>query len=301
MRELYDILGVRRDASDEAIKRAYRKLAKALHPDLNPGKKGLEARFKDVTAAYDILSDPEKRARYDRGEIDASGAETAEHRFRRARAEAGMGRTGPRASNFEDLSDVFADLFGDAGPSGARGGFRGRGEDARYELTVSLADVALGATRRLTLPDRRTLDVAIPAGIEDGQTLRLGGQGVPGLGGGAAGDAYVRIRVAPDAVFERKGDDLHMTIRVSLPEAVLGARIEVPTIDGQVTLTIPKGSNGGKVLRLKGKGVRHGKGERRGDQLVTLDVALPERPDAELTAFAQTMRPYAVRRVRTRG
>ncbi|MEX2650211.1 MAG: DnaJ C-terminal domain-containing protein [Alphaproteobacteria bacterium] len=302
MRDLYEVLGVKRDASAEAIKRAYRKLAKELHPDLNPGKAGLEARFKEVTAAYGILSDADKRARYDRGEIDATGAETAERRFYRTYAGGEAGRKYQEAgAPFDDLGDVFADLFGGAG-SGRRGGLRMRGGDVSYDLSVGLREAALGAKRRVTMPDGRTLDVAIPAGIDDGQTLRLAGQGRPGLGGGEPGDALVRVSVTPDPVFRRDGDNLRVTVRVTLPEAVQGARVAVPTIEGSVTLTVPKGSNTGTVLRLKGKGVKDRRTGTRGDQFVVLQVVLPEQPDAELAAFVERWgrdHPYTVKRTET--
>lgn len=293
----YAILGVPKGASEEDIRRAFRKLAKELHPDLNPGKAGLETRFKEVTAAYDLLSDLDKRARYDRGEIDAAGAEVPERRFYRSYAGGAAGRK-YREAGFDDLGDVFADLFGATG-AGRRGAMRGRGGDVSYDLSVTLREAALGAKRRVTMPDGRALDITIPAGIDDGQTLRLAGQGQPGLGGGEAGDAYVRITVAPDAVFQRDGHDLRLTIRVTLPEAVQGARIAVPTIDGSVTLTVPKGSNTGTVLRLKGKGLRRGRAGARGDQLVTLQIVLPDQPDAELAAFVERWgrdHPYTVRR-----
>lgn len=300
MRDPYDVLGVKRDATAEAIKRAYRKLAKELHPDLNPGKAGLEARFKEVTAAYDMLSDPDKRARYDRGEIDATGAESAERRFYRSYAGGEAGRKYQEAgAPFDDLGEVFADLFGGAGGPGRRGGFRARGGAVGYDLSVGLREAALGAKRRVTMPDGRTLDIAIPAGIDDGQTLRLAGQGRPGLGGGEPGDALVRVAVTPDPVFRRDGADLRVTVRVTLPEAVLGAKVEVPTIDGSVTLSVPKGANAGTVLRLKGKGVKDRRTGARGDQLVTLQIVLPDEPDAELAAFVERWgrdHPYTVKR-----
>jgi DnaJ-class molecular chaperone len=310
MSDPYQVLGVARDAKPDEIKRAYRKLAKELHPDLNPGKSGLETRFKEVTAAYELLSDPAKRARFDKGEIDASGAETAPRGYYRSYAGGPGGEKYAEAQGFEGfegIDDVLADLFGGArgGPGSGRGraGFRARGVDASYEMTVDFLDAVKGARKRITLPEGRTLDVDIPPGSTDSQTLRLTGQGGPGHGEGArAGDAYLTLHVRPHPTFERREADIHVDIWVTLPEAVLGARIEVPTIDGPVALTIPKGSSTGKTMRLKGKGVPGRKGTPRGDQYVTLKVALPEKPDDELTEFLDVWRerhPYTVARTQS--
>jgi DnaJ-class molecular chaperone len=290
MKDPYQTLGVARSASADEIKKAYRKLAKKLHPDLNPGNKKVEQEFKEVSAAYDLLSDADKRAKFDRGEIDASGAERpGRGGFYRSYAEGGQGakyRGGE--SVFDD--DIFSDLFG--GGFGARAGGRGgarmniRGADVSYSATADFIEAALGAKKRLTLTDGKTLDVTIPPGTEDGQTLRLKGQGLPGMGSGAAGDAFIEVKVEPHPLFTRKGSDIHIELPVSLPEAVLGASVNVPTIDGTVSLKVPAGSNTGSVLRLRGKGVPRGKGER-GDQYVKLKVALPDKPDKELTEFVE--------------
>jgi DnaJ-class molecular chaperone len=286
MRDPYQILGVARDADQDAIKKAFRKLAKKLHPDLNPGNKKVEQEFKEVNAAYDLLSDPQKRARFDRGEIDASGAERPERSFYRAYAEGG-GNAKYREAEFGEFSaeDILSELFGRGRRN--RQPPRMRGEDVTYTLAVSFVDAANGAKKRVTLADGKTLDVTIPPGTEHGQTLRLKGQGMPGVGGGPAGDAYVEIQVEPHAFFTRKDSNVHLEVPVTLPEAVLGANLTVPTVDGKVSIKVPPGSNSGTTLRLKGRGILDRKSGQRGDQYVTLKVVLPERPDAELAEFLE--------------
>jgi DnaJ-class molecular chaperone len=284
----YKVLGVKKDASQDDIQKAYRKLAKKLHPDLNPGNKQAEDRFKAVTAAYDLLSDAEKRGRFDRGEIDAAGQERPRQRYYRDFAEAAQGEH-PYASSegFADLGDegdLFSSLFGRA-RGGGRANIRMRGQDIHFRMPVDFLDAVNGATRRITLPDGQTLDVTIPAGARDGQMLRLAGKGGPGIGGGPQGDAFIEINVAPHPFFTRKGDDIHLDLPVSLSEAVLGGKISVPTPTGPVSMTVPKGSNTGSVLRLRGKGVAK-PDKSRGDEYVTLKVVLPDKPDAELEAFA---------------
>jgi DnaJ-class molecular chaperone len=286
MRDPYQLLGVARDADQDAIKKAFRKLAKKLHPDLNPGNKKVEQEFKEVNAAYDLLSDPQKRARFDRGEIDASGAERPERSFYRAYAEGG-GNAKYREAEFGEFSaeDILSELFGRGRRS--RQPSRTRGEDVSYTLPVSFVDAANGAKKRVTLADGKTLDVTIPPGTEHGQTLRLKGQGMPGVGGGPAGDAYVEIQVEPHAFFTRKDANVHLEVPVTLPEAVLGATLTVPTVDGKVSIKVPPGSNTGSTLRLKGRGIVDRKSGQRGDQYVTLKVVLPERPDPELQEFLE--------------
>jgi DnaJ-class molecular chaperone len=295
----YVVLGVKRGASEDEIRKAFRKLAKQHHPDLNPGKKEAEAKFKAINAAYDLLSDPEKRKRFDAGEIDAGGNERPERAYYRQWAE-GAGGDKYQDRHFEfgagDLDEILSGLF-NRGRSGGRGtgaGMRARGGDRRYTLTVDFLDAINGAKKRLALGPDRHLDVTIPAGIEDGQVMRLKGQGDPGQGGGAAGDALVEVKIAPHSLFQRDGDDLRLEWPVSLAEAVLGGKVEVPTATGKVALTVPKGANTGTTLRLKGKGVAG-----KGDQYVTLKVVLPETVDAELEKLVRdwsAKHPYTPRR-----
>jgi DnaJ-class molecular chaperone len=288
----YAALGVSKTATQEEIRKAYKKIAKKSHPDLNPGDADAAARFKAAAAAHDLLKDPEKRARFDRGEIDASGQERPERRFYREYAE------GPEATyhtsrgyeDFGDYSDVFADLFGRRGRGGRPGaeGIRMRGADAHYTLEVGFLEAARGATRRITMPDGSVLDVKIPEGLADGQTIRLRGKGGAGIGGAPAGDALVTVTVEPHPYFRREGNDILADLPITFDEAVLGGKVEAPTIDGRVALTIPKGASSGRVLRLRGKGVK--KGNERGDQLVTLKIVAPPTVDGELEDFFRRWR-----------
>jgi len=293
--DLYSVLGVPRTASAGDITKAYRKLAKKLHPDLNPGDKAAEEKFKKITAAYDILGDAEKRGRYDRGEIDASGQERPQQHYYREYAGGQDGARYRSTAGFEDIgafSDLFGDLFGERGGirEGGRGGarFSMRGPDAQYRLEVDLLDAVNGTKTRITLPDGGTLDVAIPTGVTDGQVLRLKGKGGPGIGEGEPGDALIEISVRPHPVFKREGDDIIVEVPITFDEAVLGGKVEVPTIGGRVFATVPPGSNTGRTLRLKGRGIKTKSGT--GDQLVKLSVVLPERIDDDLRGFAETWR-----------
>jgi DnaJ-class molecular chaperone len=281
----YEILGVKPNATAEEIRAAYRKLAKQLHPDLNPGDRQAEDKFKAVASAYDILGDPEKRSRFDRGEIDASGAERPRERYYRDFHGAGAQEHAYSSdAGYADFGDVLSDLFGRA--EGGRTRFRMRGNDVHYRLEVEFLEAVNGATKRISLPDGSTLDVTIPAGTTDGQVLRLRGKGGPGIGGGPSGDALVTIEVRPHPFFTRKGDDVELVLPVTLREAVLGARLEVPTPSGRVRLTIPKGASSGTRLRLRGKGAPRRDGSR-GDEYAIVSLVLPDRPDPELEAFAQ--------------
>jgi DnaJ-class molecular chaperone len=284
----YEVLGVAKDASAEDIRKAYRALAKKLHPDLNPGNKATEEKFKEVSAAYDLVGDPEKRARYDKGEIDASGAERPPRGFYREHA-GGAGDRYASADGFADMAaadDILAEIF----RRGDRGDLRMRGQNARYRLELDFLDAVNGAKRQVALPDGSVLDVTIPPGTRDGQTLRLRGKGLPGINGGQPGDALVEIAVRPHRTFTRKDDDIHIELPISLRDAVLGGKVDVPTPEGAVTMTVPRWSNTGSVLRLKGKGVPRRDGSR-GDQYVTLKVVLPVKPDAELERLIAQWRP----------
>ena len=289
MRDPYDVLGVQKTDSESAIRTAYRKLAKKHHPDVNPGKPEAAERFKEISVAYDILSDAEKRARYDRGEIDAGGNEVPPQRpFYRDYGDAAGRQRYQGDVSPEDLDSIFAHAFGDGGffAQGGQGQrFTARGSDAHYTLTVSFLDAANGTTRRITLPEGRTLDVRIPAGVHDGHILRLKGQGMPGLGGGPAGDALVEIAVAPHPLFRREGDDVIVELPVTIQEAALGASLEVPTIKGPVRLSIPPNSGTGTRLRLRGRGIR------QGHQFVQLHVVLPPGEEPELTDFLKDWKP----------
>jgi DnaJ-class molecular chaperone len=285
-KDLYKILGVDRKASQDEIKKAYRKLARQYHPDRNPGDAKAEARFKEISAANDILSDPEKRGRYDRGEIDESGAERPRYSYR-PHAEGAQGwKYQPQGEM--DIEDVLA-MFGGgrARRQGGGGGegFQMPGHDRHFALTVDFVTAAIGGKQRLALGPDEWLDVTIPAGIENGQVLRLKGKGSAGFGGGPAGDALIEVHVAAHPWFHREGDDIHMELPVSLGEAVLGARVPVATVTGPVTMTIPKGSDTGARLRLRGKGIRR-KGHA-GDQYVTLKVMIGASGDPELAEFVE--------------
>jgi DnaJ-class molecular chaperone len=290
----YKTLGVKKDASQADIQKAYRKLAKKLHPDLNPGNKQAEEQFKEISAAYDLLGDTDKRARFDRGEIDEQGTERPRQRYYRDFADAGGAggggagaySSGAGFADFAGEDDLLSEIFGRQG----RGNIRMRGRDAHYRLELDFLDAVNGGKKQITLPDGSTLDVTIPPGTRDGQILRLRGKGGAGLGGGPTGDALVEIEVRPHPIFTRKGDDIHVELPVSLKEAVLGGKIQVPTPGGTVTMTVPKWSNTGTVLRLKGRGVPRPDGGK-GDEYVTLKLMLPQKPDPELEKFVSQWRP----------
>jgi DnaJ-class molecular chaperone len=293
----YSALGLEKTASEAEIKKAYRKIARTCHPDLNPEDKNAEARFKAASAAYDLLKDPEVRGRYDRGEIDASGAERQERQFYREYAENPDSPYG-RGQRFEDAfgqsgnsAEFFAEYLRQQGQGGAgQQGFSAPGPDRRYSLEVSFLDAAKGAKTRITLPDGGSLEVIIPQGTADGQTLRLRGKGGAGFGGGPQGNALVTLSVQPHKLFRREGNDIVISLPISIDEAVLGGKVEVPTIEGAVKLTIPRGANGGQVLRLRGRGVKPTGAAKRGDQRVELQIETPPEIDEELAKFMEGWR-----------
>ncbi|TYC90017.1 DnaJ C-terminal domain-containing protein [Novosphingobium sp. BW1] len=289
----YTTLGIARGASEKDIKSAYRKLAKELHPDRNKDNPKAAERFSDVTRAYDLLSDKEKRAQFDRGEIDAEGNPTMPfgaggfgagggHRSGMGGGAAGFGGFG--GNDGIDLEDLFGGIFGGGGqrggPGGMGGGFAGgrsrsapRGANVNYRLSVSLTDAAELANQRITLSDGKTIDLKLPKGVEDGTQMRLSGKGEPGPGG--AGDAIITISIGHHPYFERDGDDLRLDLPITLDEALNGAKVRAPTASGAVMLTVPAGSTSGKTLRLKGKGMTRKDGTR-GDELIRLEITLPE-------------------------
>jgi DnaJ-class molecular chaperone len=281
----YETLGVAPNASQDDIRKVYRKAAKETHPDLNPGKPEAENRFKEINAAYDIIGDPDKRKRYDAGEIDETGAERQpERHFYREYAEADPStrysrRRGPAGGEFD--YDVFADLFRGRGEGAT---FRMPPQDVRYALAIDFLDAVNGAHKIVAMPDGKTLDITIPAGINDGQVLRLKGQGLPGSDG-KLGDAYVEISVRPHSGFKREGYDILSTLPISLGEALNGASVHVETVDGPVDVKVPKGAKEGTKLRLRGKGVPRGSAGGRGDQLVEIHIVPPEGPDEALAQF----------------
>jgi len=301
MRDPYIVLGVPKSASAAEIKSAFRKLAKKFHPDQSKELKAKE-KFAEIGSAYEILGDEKKRGAFDRGEIDAEGKprhpgfEGFAHgpgAGRRAHAGAGPGfegfefnfgggRPGAGASGFEG-NDIFSELFGGAaGRRGARAAPPPRGEDVQANVTVSLNEAATGAQARVTLPSGRTLEVSIPAGIEDGKQIRLKRQGHSSLAGGEPGDAIVTVKIARHPFFRVEGRDVRLDLPVTLYEAVLGGKVNAPTLDGAVELAVPAGTTGGRTLRLRGKGLPNPNGPA-GDLLVTLRVTLPDEPDAELS------------------
>lgn len=314
----YQELGVSRTATADEVRKAFRKLAKENHPDTNPGNKAAEERFKKVSAAFDIVGDAEKRKKFDRGEIDADGRETM----------GGFGAGGPwgasggpgggfggarpggrqgggfRTETFEgaDLGDILGEMFGGGrqgragGAGGGFGGFSQRGADTRAKLEIDLVDAIRGGKQRIAFSDGRTIDVTIPKGAQDGQSLRLKGQGAPGRSG--AGDAFIEIAIKPHPLYRREDGALVMDLPIAFYDAVLGGKVEAPTPDGPVNIAVPKGANTGTRLRLKGRGLSDAKGHR-GDLFARLVVVLPEGSDPALDAFAEearAKRPYTPKR-----
>jgi DnaJ-class molecular chaperone len=288
-RDLYQILGVARDANEDAIRKAYRKLARRHHPDVNPNDKTAEDKFKEISHAYSVLSDEKKRRAYEEfGDISLEGGFDPEA-ARRAREAFGarFGRSGGQPGfgdaegfQFEGLDDLLSDLFARQGGGGR---VRGRGADVEAELSLDFLDAARGGEQRLTLtrpqPDGslrpETVTIRVPPGVADGGSLRIPGKGLPGVGGGPPGDLHARIRVRPHRFFRREGRDLLLNVDVTVREAALGAKVEVPTLDGRVTLTIPAGTDSGTKLRVRGKGIPSPSGGSPGDLYAIVQIRVP--------------------------
>ncbi len=290
----YKELGVSRAASADDIRKAFRKLAKQHHPDANPGDKASEEKFKQLSAAFDLLGDPDKRRKFDAGEIDADGREIMRGFTGNPFGQGAGPGAGMRGGEFDniDFSDILGDLFGGGG---RRGGFASRGANVKARVEIDLEEAVKGGKRRISFNDGRVLEVTIPVGAADGQVLRLKDQGAAGRAG--PGDALIEIVIRPHPKFRREGDHLTMDVPITVPDAILGGKVQAPTPDGPVTLNVPKGSNTGSVLRLRKRGLADGNG-RRGDLLARLVVTLPESPDTKLEAFAEEWRrerPYTPR------
>lgn len=288
----YKDLGLTKAATAADIKKAYRKLARSSHPDLHPDDKSAVARFKAASAAYDLLKDPETRARFDAGEIDAQGAERPPRQYYRDYAQAPDNAYQQRrgAGQNSDYSDIFADILRKRAAEG--GGFdfgsKGRsmaGADINYSLTMPFLDAVRGAETAVTLSDGASLSVKIPPGTQDGQTLRLRGKGAPGASGGSPGDALITVTVQAHPEFRREGDDILSSLTLPFEDAILGAKVTVPTIHGPVGMTIPAGASSGRVLRLRGRGVKRKGAQSAGDQRVEIKVSVPKAPDPDLRAF----------------
>jgi DnaJ-class molecular chaperone len=295
MSDPYSVLGVPKTASDDDIRKAFRKLAKKHHPDLNPGDKKAEAKFKEISQANDLLSDKEKRRRFDAGEIDDAGNEMPPRGFYRDQAGGPGGAKYSRSGGqeeFVDMGGIFSEMFGQR--RGFGGGGFGGGDDSgmgsmpvTYTLPIPFLVAARGGKQRVTMPNGKTLDIDVPEGAIDGQTLRLKGQGMPGVNNRPAGDAYVELRVQPHAFFEARDNNIHVELPVTITEAALGGKVKVPTVGGPVMLNVPAGSNTGTSLRLKGRGLLDRKSGQHGDQYVKLKLVLPEQVDEKLKEFLE--------------
>lgn len=306
MKDLYEVLGVAKNASEAEIKKAFRTLAKKHHPDKHAGDTAAQKRFQEISAAYDILGDKEKRAQYDAGAIgpdgNPRGFDPGAGGFRQGHpfgtgfgGFGGGGGPGAREFHFSfddgaaagaaGFEDIFADLLGGGARRGARQARQSRGEDFTAAVTVSFDEAALGGTRRVVLQNGEQIDVKIPIGVKDGQTIRIKGRGGAGRAGGASGDILLTVSVAPHPTMIRDGNDIRMELPVSLKEAVLGGKVAVPTLTGTVSLTVPPNSNSGTILRLKGKGIAAHGDTPAGDLYVRLGVVLPDQPDDALKRF----------------
>ncbi|RMG10912.1 MAG: J domain-containing protein [Deltaproteobacteria bacterium] len=312
-KDLYQILGVSRDAGEAEIKKAFRRLARKYHPDVNPGDKAAEERFKEISAAFEILSDPQKRKLYDEFGEDAAKLGWDPEKAKEYRAYRQASRTaagaGASAFDFEDLfgggfggggrgfdfGDILGDLFG-GGRARRRSAARAKGADVEAELTIDFVTAVRGGEREITVKSedgaRKNLKVKIPSGVRDGQKIRLAGQGAPGRAGGPPGDLYIKVKVRPHPRLRRDGNDLYLDVPVTVAEAMLGAKIKVPTLTGPVTVTVPKGSQTGRKLRLKGRGVPARGGRPAGHLYVVLQVKVPTRITAESEEAARTLERF---------
>ena len=300
MRDPYEVLGVSKTASEAEIKKAFRSLAKKHHPDTKGGDAAAQKKFQEISGAYDIVGDKDKRAKFDAGEIDAAGNPRGfDPRAQGGGPFGGGGRPGGQEYHFSwgdqdaqqagfSAEDLFSDLLGGLGGRGGRGGRQPRaGEDFSVSMTVSFDEAARGASRRVMLPNGEQIDVKIPVGLRDGQQIRLKGRGGAGRRGGPAGDVLIQISVAPHPYYTRDGNDLRMELPITLQESVLGGKVPVPTLTGTVSLSVPANSNTGGALRLKGKGIPAHGSEQAGDLYVKLVVTLPDKPDDDLRKFVE--------------
>lgn len=281
MRDPYSVLGVSKTSTDAELKTTYRTLAKKLHPDINSGDEKVAERFKEVSAAYALLRDKDLRTRYDRGEINADGSEKGfgGGGFYPRAGGMGAGMGGGRFGAGFDPEEIFASMFGGRGRRQSR---RQKGQDTIYRLRVDFLDAVKGAKKPLTLETGKTLNITIPENVKEGQKIRLKGQGGEGIGGGSPGDALIEIVINKHGFFTLEGNDIHLDLPITLEEAITGGKVNIPTIDGKVALTIPKGSSSGRLMRLKGKGAKDSKTKTRGDQYVKLQIMLPATPDEAL-------------------
>ncbi len=281
----YKVLGVPKSASQADIRKAYRKLAKQLHPDIRPNDKKAEEKFKNASAAFALLNNEEERAKFDRGEIDADGSPTGAYANSGARSGGFPGGFAP--GGHEDIADILSELFGRQAGMRGRGSFARRGEDLHYTLNVDLVESIKGGTKHVRVAGGKQIKIQIPAGVKSGKSLRLKAQGSPGIGGGPPGDAIVEIRVAPHKFYIEDGANLRMDVPITLKEAVLGAKVKVPTPDGSVSLSIPANTSSGKVFRIKGKG-GVGPNGRRGDLLARTLIMLSSPPDKNLVKILKS-------------
>lgn len=299
MRDPYKVLGVSKNTSQADLKKTYRKLAMKLHPDQNPGNDKIAEKFKEVSAAYALLSDDKMKARYDRGEINPDGSEKG---FASHRQHAGGGNPfGGGAGGFRggggnpfgtgfDAEDLFSSIFGGGGArtsanaraSQARAKAKRRGQDKTYTINIDFLDAVLGSKKQIKLENGKKLNINTPENVKEGQQIRLKGQGSAGISGGANGDALIEVHIKKHAFFTRQDNDILMDLPITLEEAILGGKVTVPTISGKIALNVPKNSNSGKTMRLKAKGATDPKSKKKGDQLVKLIIMLPSTGKSEL-------------------